>query len=1128
MATAPIFTLRTVTESGALDRYLPDFTKIDMSPVYCDAGTVKFDYPIEGRNFSLLQEDLEIAVLMNGVEIPELRSTIETLEGDDADDAEGGALWSFTCRTFAGKLSNAIVYPDGWTQGSSVKPVAPSWNQKTVGNILGTLFNAARTRGSLAGFTWDFNNTTDSEGNAWTYLIDYAPDIGKDYLAVLKELNDGGFCEWRVEGRKIYVWNYEAMGVDRSIGAKPLHFRKGRDVRESPRKIDARNLKSTVLMGGSDNTVMNELSDPTALQTYGRREVYHSFGSTPNGAVAWNASTLKRMGETLLDTMDKPQVEVTHGLHFETEDNPRPITNFNIGDWALTDVGRGVERFRVLQWVMSLSAAGEVTGSVTMNWMFNTQLSQVNSAIAAVTNGSTNAGSAPKNDGIAPAQVAPPVPTSATYFVNNIPRDNLTVQWSEVTTNSDGSDIADLDYYEVRWKYTSDSFWRPSQRVEADTTVAGFTNLDPGAGVLVQVRASDVWNNHGAWSTAVAHTLAGDEIAPNKPESPLVNSQVGVLRISWTGLDYQGNPMPVDLAGVEVHVSTLDFTPDNTTKKDVLPPGVLVTSLADLEYGQEYWVKLVAFDTTGNKSDPSDTTETSHTVLQQVVSTEIGTGQVGLAQTSFSDVGNLVEDGSFELAGKREDRQVLIGEQHLVFDNTTSSNGSWSLRSDEWPTSSEQILLQGSLPVKAGERVFGAADYRQSADVPTDSYLTVGIRWVSKLGEYLDFQGFVSNVYYTLTDNGFAARDDAWHRRVTATSQQAPPGVAYAEIWLITENRGTGTIWIDAVEVRKQIDTLMIGEAAITRALIADLAVNDAKIQDLNVGKLRAGTLIADITMSARIKTSDTGARVEMNEGGIGAWSSSGTQTLTVAGADGSITMLGQLKSGNTGNRVEINPTATRLPEIRFYPSSGNNYSFLNAFSPSGSSYANIGLNSGLFTANGVSTYARLYMTSTGTFLHYVKDDPNGDGVLGPQLRLLSDEIALEWVGSDGNKRGFGTFQDGGTIIGYSDPNSVTNDTNITFQGNGKIKFVGRFDDYFSADNDQAVMTGAVGFSGVAGVIVSYGTTMLSTPAVVCTLYQTSGTIPDKTWVSSRNTTSFTFNTDINANAQCQYWAFRL
>ncbi len=1147
MAAAPTFTLRTATDSGGLDRYLPDFATLDLSPVYCDSGTVAFTYPVTGINYSLLKENLEIAVIMNGAELTELRCVIETIEGNDADDAEKGALWKYTCRTMAGQLDYAIVYPANWVPGQVVKQAKPqTYSSKTIGNIMIDLFTKAQTRGALTGFSWTFTSTHDSEGNAWSQTVDLTLDAGRTYLAVLQDMSAAGWGEFKVNGHSIRLYDGSSMGIDRSVGTTPLRFIKGRDIRESPRKVDTRSLVSAGLVAGSNNLAFLEIVDGTAISSYGRREGYYSAGDVPYIKFPGVPSMLEIVGDRWLSLYDKPSMELTHGLQFETEDNPRPITNFDVGDWALTDVGQGVERFRILQWVLSVAADGSCTGSITMNFLFNTQLSQVNGALAALTNGSSNAGTAAKNDGVTPDQVGTVTLASASYLVNSIARATLTVFWPATTVNEDGSLMTDLDYYQVRWKYTSDTYWRANQRIESDTLVALFQNLDCGAAVQVQVRALDIWGNAGAWSVTAAMNTAGDTIAPLKPASPILTSNVGTLRAVWSGLDYLGNAQPPDLAGVEVHIFTADFTPSSATKVDTLAPGVLSTTITQgLTYSTEYWVKLVAVDTTGNRSPASDTTSTSHVVLSQVVSTEIGTGQVGLNNTAFSDVGNLIDDGNLEIATYRTSRTALMSGSHLAFDSSTSSVGVWSIRSDSFGAgSTEYFTLQDSLPVKPGERIFGALDIKGT--VGANGSLNLDIAWFNGAGTQIDATGAPGTGFYVLGGLANTTADNSWHSRVTGTSQVAPPNVATMRLILYTSGRTAGTVWADAIEVRRQIDTLLVADAAITTAKIANLAVNNAKINDLSVGKLTTGTLGADIVVGARIKTADTGQRAEMNASGFAAWDSTGIQTVDI-GSDGSVLIAGTLVSGFSGTRIEINPSG--LPTIRMYSGAGTEYGFINAFTISGTDVG-VGVNSSPFTGNSTQLQSRMVAWSGLASLEIVRTDNQQTsggfvypaptqlyqgysklGVLGGNITASANDLSMA---SDGGNNGYldlnQTFAKMGIRLGVSTENTMYFDPTIT-------RHFGKWDNFTSSISNSGLFTGrAAVTSGFASITISYGATMLSGMTPIISLVSTTfdNTTGTNTvapfWgitAGSNSTTSFAVGWDKGLGVTIHFWSFR-
>lgn len=1072
MAT-PTLTLRSVTSGGGLDQFFPDFDSLDLSPVFSAAGAVKFTYPQTGINWNLLHDDLEMAVLLDGIEVTSLRCVIESTEGNDADTAEGGSVWTYTCRTLLGRMDTAVIYPPLWPTSSD--PVKHDYVSVTPGRILVDFITAAQSRGTLTWLSIDFSATLDSTGTPWASTIDMSFNVGTKYSDIVKALVDAGVLEVQFNRRTLQAYNADSLGTDKTIGSTPLRFIRGRDMKESPRKSSTRELTTTLLLAGNNNLHVERQSAPGTLSLWGRREAYLSLNNLET------AGSLSVVGDEVLSTSDSPLLEVTHGLVFEVPENPQPITDFDVGDWAYSDVGRGLELHRIKQWVLSVSKDGKIEGSVTLNDLIAEQLTKVNRRLASLENGTTNAGPSEEvDDGKAPA-----IPTDINLISSYYPQMNraralVTMTWDAVTTNADATPASDIEGYTAQWRYATDGFWR--NRASTSGTTLTFDGMDTATPVVLQVEAHDKYGRSSGYSADQPITTAGDTTPPPKPSAPVVTTNVGTLRVVWTGLDNTSNPQPTDFAGVEVHLGPNGtFTPDSSTLKDFLPAGTLATTITQgLSYGTEYFARLVSVDTSGNRSAASDLTSTSHIILTPVVNVEIGTGQVGLANTRFSDVGNLIDDGSFEDSGVRDARSILFSGSHFAWDNTTSSNGTWSLRHDSWAggATSEQLLLQGSLPVKPGERVFGAADYRCESSVPGTSYLTLAIKWKDKSGAYLDSTGAVNNVSYTLSDNQFTTSDNLWHSRVTGISKVAPSNVATMEIWLITANRTAGKIWIDAVEIRRQIDTLLVADLAVTTAKIADLAVNNAKIADLAVGKLTTGTLGADIVVGARIKTADTGARVEINSGGIGAWDASSNQTVTIASADGSVSIIGQLKSGTSGKRIEINPTATMLPEIRFYPNTGSNYSFINSFSSGTDSL--LGMNGGQFTGAGGTTVAsRVLLSNIGANLHVIRTDTQAQH--GGGIAASASGIAASYY-VNGQRGGYWDTTSTYAQFGYDDA-SASNRGNIYFGNDSTITMTGKFPNYSVISSTSALFTGVVSVAGGGGVVLSYGATMATTMA---------------------------------------------
>lgn len=106
-----------------------------------------------------------------------------------------------------------------------------------------------------------------------------------------------------------------------------------------------------------------------------------------------------------------------------------------------------------------------------------------------------------------------------------------------------------------------------------------------------------------------------------------------------------------------------------------------------------------------------------------------------------------------------------------------------------------------------------------------------------------------------------------------------------------------------------------LGEGSVTRTKIELLAVDDARIASASVGKLVAGTLTADVLLSARIRTADTGARVELNSLGLRAYNSSGVETVAVRTdgtakfsglVEGSDVIGSSFRTATSGRRIAI------------------------------------------------------------------------------------------------------------------------------------------------------------------------------------------------------------------------------
>ena len=348
----------------------------------------------------------------------------------------------------------------------------------------------------------------------------------------------------------------------------------------------------------------------------------------------------------------------------------------------------------------------------------------------------------------------------------------------------------------------------------------------------------------------------------------------------------------------------------------------------------------------------------------------------------------------------------------------------------------------------------------------------------------------------------------------------ATAGMIQAQIPVVTtvQVEETSTRYVRVVAVDKAGNKSGPSEAASSTALLID----DAHISDLTVTKVTAGTISADWIVGARIKTADTGPRAEMSAAGFEAYNSGGTRTFFADAATGDITIVGQLKSGTSGKRLEINPTATFLPEIRFYPNSGSDYGFINAVS-SGTD-VNLGMNSSPYDDGaGTDVASRVYLSTNSAQLSIIRSDT--------QLRHGGYALATATSFFAGYQKN-GT--DGGLLFadvdsarfGYNDGNTAHE--NLFLYENDSTRHFGRWRDFLAANSSEGLFTGSVaGTSGATTFSTTYGATMLTQ---LLPLVSIRDGIVHSSAITASDTSGFTVTISPAADADWSvyFWCFRI
>lgn len=235
--------------------------------------------------------------------------------------------------------------------------------------------------------------------------------------------------------------------------------------------------------------------------------------------------------------------------------------------------------------------------------------------------------------------------THGTVSATGLPLLHTAIFWDAVTENSDGSDLTDLGHYDVQFKIHSldwadgttenDTEWQ-NQQVPGDTTASLIGTFPPSTIVTARVRAVDVWGNAGDWTLHGPQTLTKDLIPPNAPSAPVSNPNnlPGVIEVGWDGLDDAADPMPKDFLQLTVHASSVSgFAPNDDNRYDMLASaGNTILPLAT----GNWYVRFIAYDTSGNPSDPSVQTLVTS---RQIVNTDIIDQAITAAKIALAAVG---------------------------------------------------------------------------------------------------------------------------------------------------------------------------------------------------------------------------------------------------------------------------------------------------------------------------------------------------------------------------------------------------------------------------------------------------------------------------------------------------------
>lgn len=1035
--------LRLINPStGLADVVLGDVATWQISPVISDAGTVQFTYPRNGANWSQLALDKDLAIYYRGAELGRLRSTIEQCSWDDANTNEEGDIATYTCRLSIARLERAVVYPSGWPTSSN--PPNYTFTGATAGYVMKTLLTLAQARGTVTEIDFSsFDETYDSNGVAWSETISIEWNAQTTYLQIINDLQSYGLADAEMEVYALHLYDFQTMGSDLTTTNPPVVVHKGRDLTQSNFQGSTRALRTVALMSGSNNLYV-ESEDSGAVSEFGRREI----GSSASGVT--DPTQLTNLGVQFIDSVDAQVNARTNQFTLGDPMTPVPGDTFDLGDWLWTDIDGSLHRQRVIQWSLQCANDGTVSGTTAMDTIFGEFLTRLQARVDAIESGAVIVG-ASQPDPVVANTVPPMIPGGLTAGTNAY-LDNqghtlayIIASWDAVTEDQSGAAISDLQAYIVQFKIHADTDWT-TYTTDSSTLSQYVGALPPDVEYDVQVGAVDSQANFSGWSSVFSLTTATDTTPPNEPSTPAVASQLGQIAITWDGKDSGGLNMPGDFDHTAVYLSSSSptFTPSlSNMVGSFKSAGTLTVPGAVLTYGTTYYARLVSFDQSGNASA---TSTAGSATLVQVVNTDIATGQVGLNNLSFSDVGNLIDDGSFEDPNWRSVRNTAFGGTHFAFTNSTASNGLWSVVHTGTAGQITEDVNLTQIPANVGQTFMAAVDWNSSSLVTGTMFVQLQVDWLDATQTYISSSTLSTNWTSPATNDG------VWHQRVSGSGGVAPTGTAYALFVLKAINHTAGTINLDAVEIRLQVDNLLVADAAIT----------DAKIGTVSANKIIAGTLSAGVIISGSIGTAASGQRCVMDGTGFHGYDSSGNLVFDVNNYNDVIT----LSQGTTGPKVTID-TIGIYPTIRLYDVAGSNNAFFNASNLDGNTAA-LGINSGNYTVS-TSTYRnRLFMQGSGFGIRLQVIDDTNQANNGGLVQLTYNEAI------------FGLFVEGATHGGQALFSYDSTNSDATFELDGYM--TGSI--FAQSCLATGYYTGLT--SGSGGASLGYGPTMYSLTHPIC------------------------------------------
>lgn len=644
---------------GAKRGVLPHVLAADFVPTKNELPTLTLSYARRAVAHPYLQNQPEVALEYYNhktEEWVEPRDARFRLQSTDLNHLEEVETRQYTFLGIGEAMRGVYIYDRLGLPVNDENKV--QFGKATVGYILGKIWDGARARG-WTGFARSFTDTHDSNGVAWDTKINIGLEMDNSFESTMMYLVRSGLCDFHWEGRTLHLYNNGGAARELSTGATPLRFNLSggpTGVDSAPEMTDREGMATHVVVNGEDG--LRWVFPTGATLPEGRREVFLSYAGVDEEATAKTLAmpTIIKYGNPLKNTTRQFQVSDAMTIF--------PLIDYRIDDWVSVEKEDGNwERMQIYTVSLTLNQNG-LQGWIGLGDKIDTLLEVLNEKVQRVMGGSGTE----SQDKVKPSDRRPSSPKTLLVgtdtYIDHWARPVIAVH---VSFTHDGLDIqgspVSVSRFEVEYRPNGQGIWIPLFNItspEQEGTYSPLEAYDSDGDLMKYQFRVFAYSNKNAvspGSEVVTITARKDTTIPDKPSKPVVTTQSGIFTVVTDHKTDSGLAQQADYSHVIVEMSTA------ANGKPWVNVGAIQPPINKFMIGNEgyvtRWFRLIAVDTSGNRSEPSEWAEGTTTPLVDV---DVILSEIDAAKTVIKNAKDILISSGITLGQNLASNKALADE----------------------------------------------------------------------------------------------------------------------------------------------------------------------------------------------------------------------------------------------------------------------------------------------------------------------------------------------------------------------------------------------------------------------------------------------------------------------------------